>query len=143
MAKTSDIRHRLEQYKLLKASAKSKPSTSRPGDVVRYRPLLGVIEEDMQRRKRGRSSFEPSPGPQPPVQPIHDITEEDTELMPSPHPSENPTVTPIATLVWFATHLPATRIWTRFFRTSLLTRPRVSIFFPATPWYGCLMRLSP
>ena len=80
VAKTSDIRHRLEQYKLLKASAKPKPSISHLGDVVGYRPLLGVIEEDMQRRKRGRSSFEPSPDPQPPAQPIHDITEEDTEL---------------------------------------------------------------
>ena len=95
MAKTSDIRHRLEQYKLLKASAKPKPSASRPGDVVRYRPLLGVIEEDMQKRKKGRSSFEPSPGPQPPVHPIHDITEEDTEFIPPPHRSENPTVTRI------------------------------------------------
>ena len=37
--------------------------------------------------------FEPSLGPQPPTQPIHDITGEDTESIPSPHPSENPTVT--------------------------------------------------
>ena len=91
-AKSSDIRHRLKQYKLLKASAKPKPPTGRPGDVVRYLPLLEVIEEYMQKRKRGRSLFEPSSGPQPPVQPIHDITEEDTEFMPSPHPSENPTL---------------------------------------------------
>ena len=94
-AKTSDLRHRLEQYKLLKASAKPKPPTNRPGDVVGYRPLLGVIEEDIQKRKMCRSSFESPPGPPAPLQPIHDITEEDTKFMPSPHPSENPTVTPI------------------------------------------------
>ena len=95
MAKTSDIRHRLEQFKLLKASAKPKPPTNRSRDVVGYRPLLGVIEEDIQKKKRSRSLFEPSPGPQPPTQPLHDITEEDTEFIPSPHPSENPTVTQI------------------------------------------------
>ena len=78
MAKTSDVRHRLEQYKLLRASAKPKPPTSRPGDVVSYRPLLGVIEESVQKKKRSRSLFESSPGPQLPPQPIHDITEEDS-----------------------------------------------------------------
>src|SRR5574338_1109157 len=95
MAKTSDLRHRLEQYRLLKASAKPKPPTNRPGDVVGYRPLLGVIEEDIQKRKRSRSSFESPTGPPAPLQPIHEITEEDTEFMPSPHPSKDPTITPI------------------------------------------------
>ena len=94
-AKTSDLRHRLEQYKLSKASAKPKPPTHRSGDVVGYRPLLGVIGEDIQKRKRSRSLSEPSLGPQPPIQHLHDITEEDTEFTPSPHPSENPTVTQI------------------------------------------------
>ena len=95
MAKTSDVRHRLEQYKLLRASARPKPPTSRPGDVVGYRPLLGIIEEDIQRKKRGRSLFESPSRPQPPTQPLQDITEETTDFVPSPHPSENPTVTPI------------------------------------------------
>ena len=94
-AKTSDVRHRLEQYKLLKDSTKPKPPTNRAGDVVGYRPLLGVIEEDIQKRKRSRSLFDSSPGSRPPTQPLRDTTEENIEFIPSPHPSENPTVTPI------------------------------------------------
>ena len=95
MAKTSGVRHRLEQYKLLRASTKPKPPTNRPGDVVGYRPLLGVIEEDIQKKKRSRSLLESPPDPQPPTQPLQDTTEENTELILSPRPSENPTVTPI------------------------------------------------
>ena len=95
MANTSDVRHRLEQYKLLKASTKPKPPTNRPGDVVGYRPLLGDIEEDIQRKKRSRSLFESSPGSQSPTQPLWDTTKKNTEFIPPPHPSENPTVTRI------------------------------------------------
>ena len=90
MVKTSDVRHRLEQFKLMRASAK--PPTGRTGDVVKYRPLLGVIEESIQKKKRSRSLFEPSPGPQLPVQPPRDATEESTEFIPPPPPSKNPTV---------------------------------------------------
>ena len=94
-AKASDLRHRLEQYKLSKASAKPKPSTHRSRDVVGYRPLLGVIEEGIQKKNRSHPLSKSSLNPQPPVQPLHDITEEDTEFALSPHPSENPTVTQI------------------------------------------------
>ena len=93
--KTSDVRHRLEQFKSRRASAK--PSTDRTGDVVKYRPLLGVIEEGIQKRKRSRSLFESSSASQlptlsPPTQPPRDTTEESTEPCPPPPPSKSSTV---------------------------------------------------
>ena len=134
MAKTSDIRHRLEQFKLLKASAKPKPPTNRSGDVVGYRPLLGVIEKDIKKKKRSRSLFEPSPGPQPPTQPIHDITKEDTEFIPSLHPSKNPTVTQIDRPGLARIHLRVIQIWIRVLMIFPLTRLLVSTFSLAILW---------
>ena len=78
--------------------------------------------------------FEPSLGPQPPTQPIHDITEEDTESIPSPHPSENPSVTHIDRPGLALTHLRVIQIWTRVLMIFPSMRLPVSTSYLAILW---------
>ena len=87
--------------------------------------------------------FEPSLGPQPPTQPIHDITGEDTEFIPSPHHLR---ILPLLRLIiptWLVIPLRVIPIWIRVLMIFPLTRLLVITLSLAILWQGCLMRPSP